>query len=203
MASFDFSKEYILEDEVVLLRPLKISDVDLLLQISEEPYIWDYSFVKGNGKVNLKKYIISALEARNNQKEYPFIVIDKRTNEVAGCTRFCDINNVFNATRLGFTWYGKKFQGSGLNKHCKYLLFQFAFENIGFDRIGLGAYAENIRSIAAMKSVGCVEEGRFRSLFPVNNGKDRSDAVLLSILKEEWIHSKKEALQIKLIISAQ
>jgi hypothetical protein len=23
---------------------------------------------------------------------------------------------------LGFTWYGKQFRGTGLNKHCKYLL---------------------------------------------------------------------------------
>ncbi|WP_452232776.1 GNAT family N-acetyltransferase [Lacinutrix sp. MEBiC02595] len=201
MIAFNFSEEYILEDEVVLLRPLKISDVNLLLAISEEPNIWEYSFVKGNGKLNLKKYITSTIEARNNQKEYPFIVIDKRTNEVAGCTRFCDINSDFKATRLGFTWYGEKFQGTGLNKHCKYVLFQFAFEKIGFERIGLGAYADNVRSIAAMKSVGCVEEGRFRSLFPAENSKDRSDAVLFSILKEEWKRSKKEALQLKLMHS--
>ncbi|WP_048330821.1 GNAT family N-acetyltransferase [Bizionia psychrotolerans] len=198
MAAFDFSKEYILEDDVVLLRPLKISDVNLLLSISEEPHIWDYSFVKGNGIKNLTKYIEATIEARKNKNEYSFLVIDKRTNEVAGSTRFCDINLLFNAVRLGFTWYGEKFQGTGLNKHCKYLMFQFAFENIAFERIGFAAYAENTRSISAMKSVGCIEEGKFRSLFPENNGKERSDAVLFSLLRDEWLAEKKEALKSKL-----
>lgn len=196
---FDFSKDYILEDEVVLLQPLQIKDVDLLLEISKESNLWDYSFVKGNGEINLTEYISSTIEARKNKKEYPFLVIDKRTNEVAGCTRFCDINIKLNATRLGFTWYGKKFQGTGLNKHCKYLMFQFAFEKIGFDRIGLGAYAENKRSIAAMQSVGCTIEGTFRSLFPSEKNKERSDAILLSILEKEWFADKKENLKRKLI----
>ena len=55
--AFDFSKEYILEDDIVFLRPLQISDVDLLLEISKEPNIWDYSFLKGNGKIELTNYI--------------------------------------------------------------------------------------------------------------------------------------------------
>jgi hypothetical protein len=41
---FDFSKDDILESDVALLHPLRIGDVDFLLQISEEPNIWDYSF---------------------------------------------------------------------------------------------------------------------------------------------------------------
>ena len=103
---------------------------------------------------------------------------------------------------MGFTWYGKDFQGTGLNKHCKYLLFEFAFEKIGFNRIGLAAYAENTKSIAAMKSVGCVEEGRFRGLLPLDNSENRSDAILFSILKEEWFKEKKENLKTKLIKNA-
>jgi RimJ/RimL family protein N-acetyltransferase len=46
----------------------------------------------------------------------------------AGSTRFYDINLEFKTLLLGFTWYGKQFRGTGLNKHCKYLLLQFAFE---------------------------------------------------------------------------
>ena len=66
-------------------------------------------------------------------------------------------------------------------------------------RIGLGAYIENTRSIAAMKSVGCVEEGKYRKALPSPTGNGRSDAILFSILKEEWLASKKELLKQKLI----
>jgi RimJ/RimL family protein N-acetyltransferase len=45
---------------------------------------------------------------------------------------FYDINLEFKTLLLGFTWYGKQFRGTGLNKHCKYLLLQFAFETLGW-----------------------------------------------------------------------
>ncbi|WP_100613555.1 GNAT family N-acetyltransferase [Confluentibacter citreus] len=199
MSAFDFSKDYILEDHIVSLRPLQMEDVSNLLQIANESGIWKYSFIKGDGVENLTKYIQETIQNRENKKEYPFIVIDRRTNEFAGCTRLSDINFSLQATRLGYTWYGKKFQGTGLNKHCKYLLFEFAFNQMGMERIGLAAYAENSRSINAMKSVGCVEEGKFRGIFPSEDNKKRSDAVLFSILKEEWTASKKDILKSKLI----
>ena len=196
--AFDFSKNYELEDAVVLLKPLQEHHIPELLDIANQPNIWEYSFIKGDGLQNLTAYIKATLNARINQKEYPFIVIDKRQNKVAGCTRFCDINPVLQNTRLGYTWYGKEFQGTGLNKHCKYLLFDFAFTTMHMQRIGLGAYIENTRSIAAMKSVGCIEEGKYRKALPNPRGEGRSDAILFSILKNEWIASKKETLKQKL-----
>jgi RimJ/RimL family protein N-acetyltransferase len=198
MKEFNFDNELILEDDIVRLSPLKISDVDNLLEISEESGIWDHSFVKGKGKEQLTNYIQATLKGRANKTEYPFIVFDKRLNQYAGSTRFCEINPALQATRLGYTWYGKKFQGTGLNKHCKYLLFDFAFHTIGFERIGMGAYAENVRSIAAMKSVGCQIEGTFRGMFPNENGPGRKDIILLSILKNEWLETEKEKLRAKL-----
>ena len=197
--AFDFSKDYILEDDIVLLKPLQEHHIPELLSIANQPNIWDYSFIKGDGLENLTHYVRKTLQARVDQKEYPFIVIDKRQNTVAGCTRFCDINITLQNTRLGYTWYGKEFQGTGLNKHCKYLLFDFAFTTMHMQRIGLGAYIENTRSIAAMKSVGCVEEGKYRKALPSPTGNGRSDAILFSILKEEWLASKKQLLKQKLI----
>jgi len=198
MNTFYFDSEIILENEVVKLRPIKISDVQHLVSISLEPSIWNYSFVKGNGEKNLTNYISEAIKARESKTSYTFIIYDKRKQEYAGCTRFCDINTFLNTTRLGYTWYGKNFQGTGLNKHCKFLLFQYAFENIGFERIGLGSYVENERSINAMLSVGCKKEGFFRSMFPAVSGNGRTDAILLSILKEEWVSAEKKKLLKKL-----
>lgn len=197
--AFDFTKDYSLEDAIVLLKPLQESHIPELLNIANEPNIWDYSFVKGDGLENLTHYVRATIKARENKKEYPFVVIDKRHNAIVGCTRFCDITPFLHNTRLGYTWYGQQFQGTGLNKHCKYLLFEFAFNTMNMQRIGLGAYIENKRSIAAMKSVGCVEEGKYRKALPSPSGEGRSDAILFSLLKDEWIASKKETLKQKLI----
>ncbi|MEL6810384.1 MAG: GNAT family protein [Bacteroidota bacterium] len=183
--NLDTSKEYILENNRTLLRPLKPVDLESLLPFSlKEPELWTYSLSPGDGKENLERYLKMALSKKEEGDSYPFIVIDKRSGEVAGSTRFYDIQPLHNTLQLGYTWYGKKFQGTGLNKNCKFLLLQFAFETVGVERVEFRADAKNARSIAAMKSIGCTVEGILRSNCAAPNG--RRDSIVLSILKEEW-----------------
>ncbi len=182
---FDFSKDIVLENNRVILRPLTVDVFDVLLPYSEnEPELWTYSLLSGAGAENLEKYLHHALEGRKNEHTYPFLVIDKKTNEVAGSTRFYDYQALHNTTQLGFTWYGKKFQGTGLNKNCKFLLLQYAFDILNLDRVEFRADNNNARSIAAMKSIGCVPEGVLRSNCASPTG--RRDSIVLSVLKTEW-----------------
>lgn len=194
----NFSEPYQLENSCVLLQPLQLNHAENLLHFAlEEPEIWMYSLVPVAGEENLKKYINQALEARSQQKEYPFVVFDKRTGKFAGSTRFYDIQVANQVLQLGYTWYGKKFQGTGLNKHCKYLLLEFAFEKLGMERVEFRADNNNARSIAAMKSIGCKVDGILRSNMPVPNG-GRRDSIVLSILKAEWEQNVKADLLAKL-----
>ncbi|HXI00100.1 MAG TPA: GNAT family protein [Sphingobacteriaceae bacterium] len=196
--SFDFTQKVILEDEHVLLRPLEITDFENLINFSLlEPEIWKYSQIQIIGEEGLKDYLNLAIEARDAKREYPFIVFDKLTNSYAGSSRFYDIQPAGNCLQLGFTWYGKQFQGTGLNKHAKFLLLEYAFEKMGMERVEFRADNNNERSIAAMKSIGCTFEGILRSNGLRSDGK-RRDSIILSILKEEWINFVKENLKKKL-----
>jgi len=195
----EINPNQILEDQRVLLRPLQKSDFNHLLHFSiNEPDTWFYSLIRANGKENLVNYIDIALKAKENQTEFPFIVFDKRTDQYAGSTRFYDINFPFKTVQLGYTWYGKDFQGTGLNKHCKYLLLEFAFETLGMERVEFRADANNAKSIAAMKSIGCKVDGILRNNMPTFESDLRRDSIVLSILKEEWFDSAKENLKNKL-----
>ncbi len=187
-----------LEDKRVLLRPLEESDYENLLPFAlNEKGLWFYSLVRPEGEEGLKNYISIALAQRQAGKEFPYIVFDKKTNEYAGSTRFYDINFPYQTIQLGYTWYGKKFHGTGLNKHCKFLMLQFAFENLGLERVEFRADADNARSIAAMKSIGCTVEGILRSNMPTVEGP-RRNSIVLSILKNEWVGGVKEKLEKKL-----
>lgn len=191
----NFSQDITLEDEQVLLRPLQITDVDNLLEISlNEPETWKYSLVQANGKENLINYIQLAVKARENKNQFAFIVFDKKSGKYAGSSRFYDINQDFKTLQLGFTWYGKQFRGTGLNKHCKFLLLQFAFEELEMERVEFRADNSNARSIAAMKSIGCKEEGVLRNHMPTFNSDLRRDTIILSILRSEWFDSVKDNL---------
>lgn len=195
----DFFQNTILEDESILLRPLQDTDVENLLEISlNEPETWDYSLVRANGRENLENYIKIAINARDNKIEFPFIVFDKKSGKYAGSTRFYDINFAFKTLQLGYTWYGKDFRGTGLNKRCKFLLLQFAFETLGMERVEFRADNNNQRSIAAMKSIGCTVEGVLRSHMPTFGSDVRRDSIVLSILRKEWFDKVKENLKSKL-----
>ncbi|MFT5755026.1 MAG: RimJ/RimL family protein N-acetyltransferase [Flavobacterium sp.] len=191
---FDFNKKYTLENESLILRPLEITDIENLIHFSiNEPELWRYSLLPASNENELKNYLKVALEKRKNKVDYPFIVFDKKTNSYAGSTRFYDIQLSNKTLQLGYTWYGKDFQGIGLNKNCKYLLLEFAFEKMNMERVEFRADNANKKSIAAMQSIGCQIEGVLRSNGIKPNG-ERRDSIILSILKQEWDNSVKENL---------
>ena len=195
---FDFTEEIILENERVLLRPLQVSDASLLGHyVNEEPDLWQYSLAAITNTKDLEKYIQAAIEARENKTSYAFIVFDKLLNTYVGCTRFYDIQLNFQTTQIGYTWYSKKCWGTKLNENCKFLLLQLAFDQMGFERVEFRADNNNKRSIAAMQKIGCTVEGVLRNHLPMPNGK-RRDSIVLSILKEDWNASLKQALAAKL-----
>src|SRR5690606_23910070 len=197
MQTFNFLQEHILENDAVRLNPLHNQDIDKLVCFSEkEPDLWKYSLQPANGLENLKVYIENATNGRKEETSYPFIVFDKRTQQIAGSTRFYDFQKNHNTVQLGYTWYGKEFQGTGINKQCKLLMLEFAFETLDLDRVEFRADANNQRSIAAMKSIGCTVEGILRNNCTAPDG--RRDSIILSILKNEWFSGVKETLKSKI-----
>ena len=188
----------ILEDNRVLLRPLTENDFNSLLPFAlHEHEIWTYSLVKAVNEEGLKNYINIALHEKAAGKEYPFIVYDKLYKKYAGSTRYYDINLPFKTLQLGYTWYGKKFQRTGLNRHCKLLSLEYAFEKLLLERVEFRADNNNARSIAAMKAIGCTVEGILRNNMPKAEG-GRRDSIVLSILKDEWFGGVKEQLKEKI-----
>lgn len=195
----NFKKDYILENDVVKLRPLVAKDFDILSHYSiNEPTLWEYSLMPANSLENLKKYMDAAFKSKDNEISYPFIVFDKRTDKYAGSTRFYDYQKTHNTVQLGYTWYGREFWGTGLNKNCKFLMLSFAFEELKLDRVEFRADNNNARSIAAMKSLGCQVEGILRSNCMGDSG--RRDSIVLSILKDEWFGGVRENLEKRLSI---
>jgi RimJ/RimL family protein N-acetyltransferase len=183
---FDTSTDFILENERVLLRPLMQEDaVYLSAYVKEEPALWKYALTPITTEQEFEQYMATAVEARQLKSAYPFIVFDKIQNKYVGSTRFYDIQLNNSSTQFGYTWYSESTWGTGLNEHCKFLLLQFAFETIGFERIEFRADNRNKRSIAAMQKIGCTVEGILRNHLPTSDGT-RRDSIVLSMLKNEW-----------------
>ncbi len=195
METFNFDDTIVLENETVLLRPLRHEDLPHLEPFAlGEPEIWKYSLISPAGsREALASYIEAAIADRENHTAYPFIVFDKRCGQYVGNTRFYDISPANGYLQLGYTWYGSEFCGTGLNKNCKLLLLDFAFRALKAERVEFRAHSRNERSIAAMHSIGCGTEGLLRSHLPGADGI-RRDTIILSILHKEWEDGLRENL---------
>jgi N-acetyltransferase len=188
------SGDLILENERVLLRRLQLDDFDRLVNFAlTEPDLWKFSLVQVAGTDQFRSYVQAACRDFELGNSFPFIVFDKKSGAYAGSTRYYDIQLASGSLQVGYTWYGKAFQGTGLNKNCKLLLLQYAFETLGLERVEFRADATNARSIAAMKRIGCTVEGILRSHLPKASG-GRRDSIILSILRPEWFASVKPVL---------
>ena len=69
--------------------------------------------------------------------------------------------------------------------------------NWAWNGLNSGRIYNNQRSIAAMKSIGCVVEGVLRANTIKADGT-RRDSIVLSILKKEWEDGVKKMLKGKL-----
>ena len=197
----EFKTNILLENERVLLRPLVLEDYEFLLPYSiNEPTLWQYSLTPADGEANLKTYIKSAIDKRFNQDSYAFIIYDKLSKKYAGSTRFYDYQKTHNTVQLGYTWFGAEFWGKGLNQNCKYLMLSYAFDTLGIHRVELRADKNNKRTIAAMKKLGCTQEGILRSNCADASG-GRRDSIILSILKSEWDNNINTALKEKIAVN--
>ncbi|MDB9779563.1 GNAT family N-acetyltransferase [Flavobacteriaceae bacterium] len=174
-----------LENSRVLLLPFESERKSELKKIIFNHDIWRYMGMNIETESDFKQYVHETLELKKKGACYPFIIVDKKTNEVAGSTRFGNINQKSEKCEIGWTWYGSQFQGTGLNKATKYELLNFGFETLGFRRIQLSADLENIRSQKAIEKLGAQREGVFRNNYIDSNGVSKDD-VYYSIIKEEW-----------------
>lgn len=184
-----FNREIRLENERVLLRPLAGSDLDEIKKIAFNEQIWAYSTALLLNETDAENYLEKALKDRETKLRYAFAVIDKKTDQFAGSSSIGNISEKNKRLEIGWTWLGKEFQGTGLNKNCKFLLLRYAFEELEYVRVEFKTDVMNQQARKALLKIGGTEEGVLRShtLMPRNR---RRDTIFYSILDHEWPHIK-------------
>jgi RimJ/RimL family protein N-acetyltransferase len=107
------------------------------------------------------------------------------TNAYAGSTSFGNYDPKNERIEIGWTWLFSNYQRTGLNWNMKYLMFQFAFEELNIKRVELKADGRNLQSRNAMQGIGAQYEGTLRSHTIMSDGY-RRDTVYYSVLADEW-----------------
>ncbi len=181
----NFNENIILENNFALLRPLSLEDEEGFSQIAFDSDIWKYNVARIMNSTELKEFINTSLEDRKRNLRYQFTIIQKASGEIAGSTSYSNISVKDKRVEIGWTWLGKKFMGTGLNKECKFLLLQYAFEHLKFERVEFKTDVLNKASRRALQKIGAKEEGILRSHTLMHDGR-RRDTIYYSILASEW-----------------
>jgi len=196
MSDLNTSDQIILENDRVKLRPLIADDINNLLPIAHRnPDLLKYSPSQINTEALLASYIKIALNQKSSGLRYPFVSFDKKAQAYSGCTSYGNISNQNDRVEIGWTWIGKDFQGTGLNKAQKSLMLRYAFEELGMKRVELKTDTRNIQSRRAMEKIGATPEGTLRSHTVMSDGF-RRDTIYYSILAEEWPRIKADIFSI-------
>ena len=194
--AFDFIKNIVLENDRVLMHPLTVMDYENLKAVAaSDKSLLKYSPFPIETSEKLAIYIENAFVLRAKQERYTFSIFDKKANQYAGSTSFYAVSNNDERIAIGATWIGKPFQRTGLNRNMKFLMMQYAFETLNFERVELHTDARNQQSREAIKGIGGIEEGILRHFTVMSDGF-RRDTVCFGILKAEWAGLKQTIFKI-------
>jgi N-acetyltransferase len=182
--------------ELVELRPLKLDDRDSLVEASNDGNLSSLWFTQVPNEQSIDLYLENAFNDKRNGLSLPFIVLDKTTNKVLGCTRFCNAVAKNKRLEIGYTWYRKSVQRTQVNTECKYLLLMYAFESLESIAVEFRTHWHNQASRRAIARLGAKQDGILRNASIEPDGALR-DTVVFSIIASEWA-SVKKSLEYKL-----
>ncbi|HET9429677.1 MAG TPA: GNAT family protein, partial [Chitinophagaceae bacterium] len=111
--------------------------------------------------------------------------IDKQNNKIAGSSSLGNISLYDLRAEIGWSWLGKDFRSTGINRHAKFAMMRYAFDELGLERVEFKTDVLNERARQGLRNVGGVEEGILRSHMKMWNDRRRT-SIYYSVLKVEW-----------------
>jgi len=178
-----------LEGDLVKLMPLKAEHRDELVTVASDGKLWDLWYTSVPSANTVDDYIDCALTENQAGSAHAFVVVDKASKKIIGSTRYCNAINQ-NRVEIGYTWYAKSTQRTGINTECKCLLLGHAFEKLNCIAVEFRTNWHNLASRAAIVQLGAKQDGVLRNHLVDADGSYR-DTVVFSITREEWPTVKK------------
>ncbi|MDX2247973.1 MAG: GNAT family protein [Bacteroidia bacterium] len=185
-----------LSGNFVHLEPLETEHIAGLIEAAKDGNLWELWYTSVPDAANTESYVLKALKEYENEKSLPFAVIEKNTGKVIGSTRYMNVDAATKRLEIGSTWYAQSYQKTGVNKECKYLLLQHAFETLECIAVEFRTHWHNTPSRNAIASLGAKQDGVLRNHLIDSRGNYR-DTVVFSILNSEW-NTVKTSLAFKL-----
>ncbi len=177
--------EFSVEGKHVAVVPLTMdheSDLKEAAADGELHRLWYTSIPTPDG---VSAEINRRLSLRETGSMLPFAIIDKASGRAVGMTTYMNIDAGNKRVEIGSTWYRASVQRGPLNTECKFLLLQYAFEQLDCIAVEFRTHFMNAQSRNGIERLGAKLDGILRSHMVSENGTLRDTAVY-SIIACEW-----------------
>lgn len=167
----------LLESPRLIMRPLRPEDFEILFSIASDPKIWEQHPNKDRWqRAIFENFFRGALESKA-----AYLIYDRSSGQLAGCSRFYDLDTVQKSLFIGYTFYARAFWGQGINPAAKRLMLDHAFRFV--DTVHFHVGADNVRSRKAMEKLGAHCEGEVTVAY---YGEPERVNAHYTISKKDW-----------------
>ena len=127
------------------------------------------------------------LQNYQEQKEIPWVIMDKKNSRLIGQFRFHKLNMWHKKTEMNVV-IGKEHQSIGVMTELMKEVLEFGFEMLGLNRIAGDIFAGNERSEKLLNKYGFHKDGIMRQTD--FDGEKYHDTVVYSMVREEYYAGK-------------
>ena len=183
---------FTLEGAYVRLEPLRSEHAPMLWEIAKDHLqeLFQWIPYRLESLEDFREFNRHVLDEQQRGLTVPFATFERRSGQIAGTTRFMNMDLANRKVEIGSTWIAPRWQRTTVNTEAKYLMLRHAFETWDCLRVELKTDSLNRRSREAILRLGAKEEGTLRKHMLTWNGRQR-DSVYFSILDTEWPAVKK------------
>lgn len=174
-----------LQTNKVFLRPVEENDFESFYQLAQDEDAWKYFTLNLADKKQLRKWMDAAINERKAETRIPFTIIEKSSRKIAGSMSLLNISMHDLRLEIGASWLGREFRGTDINRHSKYSMMRYTFDELNFERVEFKTDVLNERARKGLQKIGGKQEGVFRSHMTMWNNR-RRDSVYFSIIKKDW-----------------
>ena len=167
------------------IEPLGREHEEALRRAAADGELWRLWYTSVAPPEKMGEYIATALDMRDRLDAMPFVVREKSSGEIVGCTRYFNVDAANRRLEIGHTWYSKRAQRGPINTECKLMLLSHAFEKLQCIAVEFRTHWFNHASRAAIERLGAKQDGVLRSHQVSADGSKR-DTVVFSIIDGEW-----------------
>ena len=174
----------VLQGRHVRLEPLQRGHAEGIAAAAADGKLWELWFTNVPRPGEVDAWMDGALAKQVAGEQVAFSVRDA-DGRIVGSTRYYELLPDTPRLCIGYTWYARSVQRTGLNTEAKLLLLGHAFEALGCASVGFHTSTQNAASRAAIARLGAKEEGILRQHLRHRDGSLR-DSVCFSVLDGEW-----------------